>query len=108
MAQCDSVVFKSLMVHSDAERCADCILAAVALADRVFFIYLACEIEAEFMLNFACLLGEPVFLHEGHHGAFHRGKSRREMKHHAAVAPFELLVFIAAAEHCQEHAVNTD
>ena len=30
------------------------------------------------------------------------------MEHHAVVAPFELLVFIAAAEHAEEHAVYAD
>ena len=60
----DGIVFESLMVHGHTVGGADGILTAVALADGVFFIVVACEIEAETVLYFACLLGKSIFLHQ--------------------------------------------
>ena len=108
MAQSHGVVFECLVVYGYAERCADGILSAIAFTDRVFFIHLACEVESQTVLNLAGLFGEAVLFDKRKHGAFHRSESRGEVQHDTAVAPFELLVFVAAAEHAQEHTVYTD
>ena len=108
VAQRDGVVFEGLVVNGDAEGGADCILAAIAFADGVFLVNLAGEVEAEFMLYFASFFGQSVFLHKRKHSAFHGSQRSREVEHDAVVATFELLVFIAAAKHAEEHTVNAD
>ena len=62
------------MVYGHAERSANGILTAIALADRVFLVILAVEVEPKIIDNLACLFGQSVFLYQWHNGQFDRRK----------------------------------
>ena len=95
------------MVDGDAVWGAYGILTAVALADGIFFVILASEVETQAMLYLACLLSQTVLLNQRQHSAFHRCYGCREVQHCATVAVAEILVFVATAEHAEEHTVHT-
>ena len=60
-----AVVGERVVVHGDAEGRAYGILAAVALADGVFLVVHAAEVELERVHDFACLFGQAVLFHQG-------------------------------------------
>ena len=43
----DTIILQSIVVNCNTVRSSDSILATIALADRIFFIILATEIEAQ-------------------------------------------------------------
>ncbi len=108
VAQGDGVVFQGLVVDGDAERCADCILTAVALADGILFVVVGGEVKLEIIDNLAGFFGKSVLAHEGHHGALHGSQGSREVEHHARVAALEFLFLIGRREYGKEHTVNAD
>ena len=77
MTKSHGVIFESLVIHCDTVRCADCILTAITLADRVFLIVVASEVEAETMLDFASLLVKKDGLPEKAREIQHRLDGRR-------------------------------
>ena len=92
LAQRHGAVFESLMVYGDAERCADGVLTAVALAYAVFFVVVCGEVEFQVVHDFACLFRKSVFFHERHYCTFHRSERFGQVEHHACVAAFKLLL----------------
>ena len=83
-------------------------LTAVALADRVFLVVLAVEVELQHVLYLACLLGQTILLHQRHDGQLHGCQGSRQAQHYAGVATLEFLLLVRGAEHAEEHTVYTD
>ena len=96
------------MVNGHAERRADGVLAAVALADGVLRIVLAVEIVLEIVHHLLSLLRQAVFVNQRQHGHLDRGKRRRDAQHDAGFAVLKLLDLVGMAQHCEEHTVHTD
>ena len=96
------------MVYGHAERSANGILTAIALADRVFLVILAVEVEPKIIDNLACLFGQSVFLYQWHNGQFDRRKGCGQLEHYAGFAIFECLLLISMTHDGEEHTVNTD
>ena len=96
------------MVNGDAVRRTDGILAAIALADGVFLVVFAVEVELEVVHNFACLLRQSVFLDEREHGELHWGEGCWQLEDYTGFSVFELFFLVAVAHHAEEHTVDTD
>ncbi len=96
------------MVDGDAEWCADCILTAVALADRVFFFVVCGKVELQFVDNFAGFFRQAVLADQWHYGAFHGSQCGGKVEYYAGIAAFESLFFVGRAEYAKEHAVDAD
>ena len=105
------VVFQRLVVHGDAERRADEVLAGVALADAVAFFVKHVEIVLQQVLNLAGFFGQTVFFHQGQNRRLDGGHGRVEFQKRAG---FRLLAFarrflrVGVAEHGQEQSVGPD
>ena len=96
------------MVDGDAERRADGVLTAVALAYAVLLVVVRGEVEFQVVDNLACLLGQTVLLNKRHDGALDGSEGLRQVQDHTLVAAFELLLLVTGAKHAEEHAVDAD
>ena len=101
-------VLEALMVHRDAERGTDGILAAVALADAVFLLVLAVKIVFEVVHDLLGYLRQAILLHEGQHSGLDGRERGGNAEYHAAFSVLELLLLIGMAENGKEHAVHAD
>ena len=96
------------MVYCDTIRSTDGILTTVTLADAVFLIILAVEMELQVIHNLTRLLGQAVFLHQRHHGQFHRSQSSRQFQHDTSFTTFQCFFCISSTHNAKEHTVHTD
>ena len=60
----DTIILQSIVVNCNTVRSSDSILATIALADRILFIILATEIEAQHLHDLLGLFRQTVFLHQ--------------------------------------------
>ena len=96
------------MVDGDAERRADGILAAIALADGVLLVVLTVEVELVHIHDLLGVLGQAVLLHERHYRGLDRGDRGGDGKDHAGLAVLELLLLVGVREDGQHHTVDAD
>ena len=108
VANGNASVLEALMVDGDAERGADSILAAIALAYAVLLLLLAVEVVFEFVHHLLRKFGQAILLDERQHCGLHGSKRRGDTQHHAAFSVLQLLHLIGVAENCEEHAVYAD
>ena len=108
VTQSHAVVFQSLMVYSYAVRSTNGILTAVTLADGVFLVVLAMEVELQVVDDFACLFGQSVFLYQRHHSQLHRSQGSGKFQYYARFTILQLLFTIGSRHDAEEHAVYTN
>ena len=96
------------MVHRDAVRRTDGVLAAVTLADAVLLVVLAIEVELEVINDIPCNLRQPVLLDQRQYCKFDRRKHRRYTEHDPLLPVVQLFLAVGCGEHGQEHPVETD
>ena len=68
----DTIILQSIVVNCNTVRGSDSILAAVAFADRILFIILATEVEAQHIDDLFRLFGQTVFLYQRQYGQLDR------------------------------------
>ena len=96
------------MVYSYAVRSTNGILTAVTLADGVFLVVLAMEVELQVVDDFACLFGQSVFLYQRHHSQLHRSQGSGKFQYYARFTILQLLFTIGSRHDAEEHAVYTN
>ena len=96
------------MVHGHAERGADGILPAIALADGILLIVLVGEVVLELVHHLLGHLGQAVLLHERHHGHLDRGERGGNLHHDALLTVLELLDGVGMGHDGEAHAVHAD
>ena len=94
------------MIDGDAVGRSDGILSAIALADGVFLVVLAVEVEAQVVDDFTSLFGQSVFLHQRQHGQFHGRERSRQFQNGARFAVFELFLVVGVAHDREEHPID--
>src|SRR5215207_6530122 len=106
VAQGDRLVLERLVIDGDAERRADLVLAAVALADRAALVVLALHPRAlERGVDLARDLGVAGLAQQRQHGDLDRRDRRVELEHGALLAA-ELVLVVGVAQERQHRAAD--
>ena len=93
------------MVDRHAERRADLVLAAVALADRAALVVLGLHPRLERLVELTCDLGLAVLLHQWQHRCLDRCQPRVELEHRPLLAR-DLLLVVGVDEEGERRAVG--
>ena len=80
------------MIHGDAERSSDCILAAVALSNAVLVFVLAVEVVLEIVHYLLGNLGKAILLYQRQHGGLYWCQGCRYAQDNASLAVLQLLL----------------
>ena len=83
VAHGDGIVDQGVVVDGDAHRRANSIRTTVTLADGVFLLVLAHEVELQTVDNLAGFLRQSVFLNQRQHCDLVRCEDGRQLQHHA-------------------------
>ena len=102
------VIVERVVVHRDAEWRTNRVLATVAAADGVLLVVLHVVVELKLGEHLAGLLGESVLFDKRQHRGFDGRQGKRDGHNRALAAVFERLLAERAAEHGEEHAVESD
>ena len=100
----DSLVFRGLEIVGQAERCADLVLSAVALADVAAVVELTVVTSAELLVDFESIVRE--FLGKGKDTDLDRRLRGMETHDGALVAALEFFFIVCCAQECQSNAVR--
>ena len=108
LAYSHAAVTKAVVVNCDAERRTNGILAAITLADGVFFVVLVGEIILELIHNFLGKLRQAVFLDKRHDGYLDGSQGSGNTHYNALLAVFKLLYCIGMGKDGKAHTVYAD
>ena len=103
-----AAVNKAVVVYRDAERSADGVLTAVALADGVFLVVLIGEIVLEKVYNLLCKLRQAVLLDKRHNCHLDGGEGGGNTHYNALFAVFQLLHRVRVSHDGKAHTVHAD
>ena len=106
VADGDGIIFQRIEVDSDAERCSDLILTAVAFSDRACLVVSDHEFFREFLIHFARLFGK-VFL-QRQDGRFVSREGGVEVHDGTYFAAFEFFFLVRFAKDSQHESVGAD